>query len=359
MDKKLIVIKVGTSSLTSADGAADGEKIKKICEGVADLRDDGYRVIVVSSGAIAAGFRRLGFSARPKQLAFEQASAAVGQMLLMDEYSAYLGGRGYQAAQILLTPDAFLVKEKYINAFNTMEILLKRGAVPIINENNTVTTSEIRFGDNDTLSAQVAAMVHADRLVLLTDVDGLYTGHPKLDPQARRIEVVEKITPEIEAYAEGAGSANGTGGMKTKISAARLATSAGVEVYICSSLPEGSVAGGVTGENPGTLFKAGENLKTRLQWMAFYAKSRGEIIIDQGAADAVGQHHKSLLLAGITAVHGDFAEGDVVDILTDDEIRVARGFASYGAEEIRAFMKEGSAAKPIVHIDNMVVSTEQ
>lgn len=154
MEKQLIVIKVGTSSLTSADGSADSLKIKKICDGVADLRDRGDRVIVVSSGAIAAGFRKLGFAARPSQIQFEQASAAVGQVLLMDEYSAHLSKRGYHAAQILLTPDAFLIKEKYVNAFNTLEILLKRGVVPVINENNTVATSEIRFGDNDTLSAR-------------------------------------------------------------------------------------------------------------------------------------------------------------------------------------------------------------
>lgn len=321
------------------------------------MRDRGDRVIVVSSGAIAAGFRKLGFAARPSQIQFEQASAAVGQVLLMDEYSAHLSKRGYHAAQILLTPDAFLIKEKYVNAFNTLEILLKRGVVPVINENNTVATSEIRFGDNDTLSAQVAAMVHADRLVLLTDIDGLYTGNPKTDAQARKLSVIEKITPELEAYAAGAGSANGTGGMRTKVSAAKLATSAGVEVYICSSKPEGAVLGGVTGDNPGTLFKAGENLKTRLQWMAFYAKSRGELVIDEGAAAAVAEHHRSLLLAGIAEVKGDFVQGDVVDILSADGVRVARGFASYSADQLRALKAQGSAARPAVHIDNMVVST--
>lgn len=355
MNKKLIVLKVGTSSLTGNDGSLSKEKVRAVCGGVADLRDRGHSVIIVTSGSIAAGFRRLGYSSRPTVLAGKQAAAAVGQGLLMQEYESALAQRGYAAAQILLTPDAFTSREKYRNAFNTLELLIRRGAVAVINENDTVATAEIRFGDNDTLSAQVAGMVHADRLILLTDVDGLYTGSPGKDKNARRIDEVSEITPEIEAYAAGSSTANGTGGMKTKLSAAKLATAAGVEVFICSSKSENAVTGALDGTVPGTLFRAGENLKTRLQWMAFYAESAGSVTADQGAVRAVTELHKSLLPAGVCGIEGDFRQGDVVDILNCEGERVARGYASYSAACLRRCIEQGQTGKPVIHIDNMVV----
>lgn len=355
MDKKLIVLKVGSSSLTGADGAMSCEKVYAVCNGAADLRDAGHAVIIVTSGSIAAGFGRLGYSARPTALAAKQASAAVGQGILMQAYETGLTVRGYTAAQILLTPDAFTDKDKYRNAFATLQTLMTRGAIPIINENDTVATAEIRIGDNDTLSAQVAGMVHADRLVLLTDVDGLYTASPAKDPDARRLDVVEEITAEVEGYASGAGSANGTGGMQTKLSAARLATAAGVEVFICRFTGRSAVAGSVDGSVPGTLFKAGNSLKTRLQWVAFYAKSEGTLTVDEGAADAVCHRHKSLLRAGVREVDGDFESGAVVDICLAGGERIARGLVSYSSAELRAGAPEGKDAHPAVHIDNMVI----
>ena len=353
MDKKLIVLKVGTSSLTDRDGTINKEKIRGICQGAADLRDGGYPVIIVSSGSIAAGFSRLGYAKRPTALSAKQACAAVGQGLLMREYEEMLYANGYACAQILLTPDTFTDKDKYKNAFSTLETLLSRGAVPIINENDTVATEQIRFGDNDTLSARVAAMMHAGRLVLLTDVDGLYTANPAVDPKARLIPRVDEMTSEIEAYAQGAGSANGTGGMTTKLSAARLATASGVEVFITRYDGRASVANSVKDDAVGTLFTASGNLKTKEQWMTFYAVPEGKLTVDDGAVKAL-RSHKSLLRAGITAVSGSFGAGAVVDIIGEDGKRVARGSVGLSASELRT-PHEGKDPRPAVHADNIVL----
>lgn len=355
MKKKLFVIKVGTSSLTGRDGSLDESKVEKIADGASSLKDEGHSVIIVTSGSIAAGFKSLGFSSRPSKIPAKQACASVGQGLIMDAYSRYFAARRYTAAQILLTPDVFSNKEKYENVFNTLEILLLRGAVPVINENDTVATAELRFGDNDTLSAQVAAMVHADRLVLLTDTDGLYTANPKKDKDAKRLDVIKEITPEIEKYADGAGSANGTGGMKTKLSAASLAVKTGVEVIIASSSAENAVTLAAMG-NDGTVFPAAGNLKTRLQWVAFYAECKGTVEIDGGAKRAI-ENKMSLLAAGITGVSGDFDKGDIVKIVCGGK-ETAKGKTSYSSEEIKRFIKEGGAKRPVIHIDNMVIENE-
>ena len=355
MEKKLFVIKVGTSSLTERDGSLDESKVKKIADGASSLKREGHSVIIVTSGSIAAGFKSLGFSSRPSKIPAKQACASVGQGLIMDAYSRSFAACGYTAAQILLTPDVFSDKKKYENAFNTLEILLLRGAVPVINENDTVATAELKIGDNDTLSAQVAAMVHADRLVLLTDTDGLYTANPKKDKNAKRLDVINEITPEIEEYARGAGSANGTGGMKTKLSAASLAVKAGVEVIIASSAPENAVYLAAKGKD-GTLFPAKGSLKTRLQWVAFYAECTGAVEIDEGAQKAI-KNKKSLLAAGITRVSGDFEKGAIVKIVCDGK-ETAKGKTSFSSEEIKWFIQEGGARKPVIHIDNMVIENE-
>ena len=356
MERKLIVLKVGTSSLTDRNGTLNKDKIRGICQGAADLRDSGYPVIIVSSGSIAAGFSRLGYAKRPSALAAKQACAAVGQGLLMQEYEEMLYAHGFACAQILLTPDAFTDKDKYKNAFSTIETLLSRGAIPIINENDTVATQQIRIGDNDTLSAQVAAMMHAGRLVLLTDVEGLYTANPTQDPSARLIERVEDITAEIEACAAGAGSANGTGGMQTKLSAARLATSAGVEVLITRYSGRHSVTESVKECPRGTLFTPSGNLKTKEQWVSFYAVPQGTLQIDKGAENAL-LSHKSLLRAGITAVKGNFDTGDVVEIVNEAGIRVARGTAGLSAESLRT-PANGKNPHPAVHADNIVLMND-
>lgn len=353
MDKKLIVLKVGTSSLTDRDGTINKEKIRGICQGAADLRDAGYPVIIVSSGSIAAGFSRLGYAKRPTALAAKQACAAVGQGLLMREYEEMLYAHGFACAQILLTVDTFSDKEKYKNAFSTLETLLSRGAIPIINENDTVSTDQIRIGDNDTLSAQVAAMMHAGRLVLLTDVDGLYTANPAKDPEARLIPRVDEITAEIDLCAQGAGSANGTGGMTTKLTAARLATASGVEMLITRYDGRASVTASADDDPRGTLFAASGRLKTKEQWVAFYAVPEGTLTIDEGAATAL-KNHKSLLRTGITDIKGDFEAGAVVSIENDFGFVFARGTVSVSSAELRSPIYP-HPARPAVHADNIVL----
>ena len=238
MQVKRIVFKVGTSSLTNADGSLSPSKVRTITQQLAVLHEAGYELILVSSGAIAAGFASLGFKKRPKRIADKQASAAVGQGILLQEYTEQLLKAGIISAQILLTQDDFADKRRYKNAHQALAVLLNRGAIPIINENDTVAIEELKVGDNDSLSAQVAAMVQADLLVLLTDVDGLYTANPQTNPEARRLERIEQVGLELIEMAGGAGSSNGTGGMLTKLKAATLATKSGVPVYICSSLKE-------------------------------------------------------------------------------------------------------------------------
>ena len=362
MSKKTVVVKIGTSSLTEKSGRLDPERLRALTHQVADLRDAGHQVILVTSAAIAAGYTLLGYQERPVSVPAKQASAAVGQGLLMEEYTRCLHERGCVAAQILLTRADFADRRRYQNAFSALEVLLARGAVPIINENDTVSIAELKLGDNDTLSARVAAMVHADLLVLLTDTDGLYTADPRRDPAAEHIPFVERVTPEIEALASGAGSANGTGGMATKVEGAKLATAAGVAVCICCSRDEDVLARAVEGRAKGTYFKAGSGMKTRLQWTAYYAPTRGNVYIDSGAADALCNRGRSLLPAGVRAVEGDFAAGDVVRVYrSGTDMCLGRGTVNYSSAELREIMGLSSAkaaasfpGKPpeVIHQDN-------
>lgn len=335
MNNKLIVIKVGTSSLTRPDGTFEPDRAANIVRQIADLRDGGYSVVLVTSGSIAAGFRRLGYGSRPTSVAAKQACAAAGQGLLMEEYTKCLIERGYVSAQLLLTRGDFTDRRRYTNAFNSLELLLKKGAVPIINENDTVAVEELKLGDNDTLSAYLAAMLHAGLLVILTDVDGLYTANPAKDKNARRIDKVDKITKELEESASGAGTSNGTGGMITKLRAAKIATRSGVPVFITTSRDEDAILKSVSGEAPGTMFTPHRALKTKLQWMAFYAQSSGNLYVDSGAAEAITKLERSLLPAGIVAAEGDFRKGDVVCVYrTETHEYLGRGIVNYSHDEI-------------------------
>jgi len=361
MNKKLYIIKIGTSSLTAKGGDLDREKIKNIVRQVSDIKDAGHDAVIVTSGSIAAGFRALGYTSRPTSVAAKQASAAVGQGLLMEEYTNYFAERGYVTAQILLTRGDFTDKRRYKNAFSALEILLSRGAVPIINENDTIAVEELKVGDNDTLSAQVAAMLHADLLVLLTDTDGLYTKNPSKYDDAEHIPVIERITPEIEAYAGGAGSVNGTGGMITKVKGASLATRAGVPVLICSSKDDNVIVAASNGLAKGTLFKADGSLKTRLQWMAFYAPSKGNVFVDRGAANALLNKGGSLLAPGVTAIEGDFSKGDVIRIVTSgDHVQIGRGIADLSRDELDEMLSGRDChSEVVVHKDNLVLTDLQ
>jgi len=335
MNKQLIVIKIGTSSLTDSDASLSPEKVRNIVRQAADLRDMGHSVVIVTSGSIAAGWRKLGYGSRPSSVAAKQACAAAGQGLLMEEYTKYFQERGYVSAQLLLTRGDFADKRRYTNAFNALELLIKKGAVPVINENDTVAVEELKLGDNDTLGAYLAAMLHANMLILLTDVDGLYTANPSKDANAKRIERVDRITPEIEALCQSAGTSNGTGGMITKIRAAKVATRAGVSVFITSSKDDNAIVKAVNGEAVGTVFTAKYSLKTKLQWMAFYAHAAGNIYVDEGAAEAITVKEKSLLPAGITAIEGDFRKNDVVCVYkTESHEYLGRGIINYSRDEL-------------------------
>ena len=352
-----MVVKLGSSSLTGGDGRLRPEKVGAYVDQMAGLAREGCRIILVTSGAVAAGFGRLGYAQRPKAIADKQACAAVGQSLLMEEYARQFARYDLPCGQLLLTQDDFSVRRRYKNVFNALTTLLSRGAVPIINENDSVAVEELKIGDNDTLSAQVAAMMHADLLALLTDVDGLYTANPAKDPQARHIDVVEEITEEIAQAAGGAGTERGTGGMKTKIKAASLATSAGVEVVICSSKEPENIYLAAKGQARGTRFVArGNALHNRQQWLAFYAMASGNLYVDEGAAQAITQRGKSLLPRGVVAAEGDFKAGDVVNVFTRGSHEyLGRGIVAYGREELlRAMQFGGEAEVDVIHRDNWV-----
>ena len=356
MEKQIIVIKIGTSSLTQTDGTMDAEKVRTLTAQVAALKNAGHSVILVSSGAVAAGFSRLGFKKRPTKVADKQAAAAVGQGLLMEEYTRSLMAYQIPCAQILLNRSDFEDRRRYKNIFGAISVLLGRGAVPIINENDCIAIEELKVGDNDTLSAQVAAMMHAALLILLTDIDGLYTANPAKDKTARHIDVVSEITDELFAAAGGAGSSNGTGGMYTKLSAASLATKAGVPVFICSSKEENNIVRAVKGTARGTYFTAnGHKMKTRLQWMAFYAPSTGNLYVDEGAADALTVYEKSLLPKGIVALEGDFKKGDVVSVFRRGSHEyLGKGIVNYDRADLMAIINETENHTEAINRDNWI-----
>lgn len=319
MNDKIVVFKVGTSSITQSNGQIDKTKIKIITTQLSQLHQQGYHIVLVTSGAIAAGFGALGFDKRPTKIAEKQASAAVGQGLLIEEYTQQFMEDNIVCAQVLLTQDDFADVRRYKNAYSTLQVLLKRRAIPIINENDTIAIDEIKVGDNDTLSAQVASLIKADLLVLLTDVDGLYTDNPRSNPNAKHLPVIETVSKELFDMAGGAGTSNGTGGMTTKINAAQIATKSGVPVFICSSLVDNALVQAVNQTNKGTLFLADEHAMTqRKQWLAFYARTEASITIDKGASDAMLHHGSSLLVAGITGIHGDFEIGDIIAVYNQD-----------------------------------------
>lgn len=338
-DHKLIVVKIGTNSLTNESGTIAPAKLRNLVKQVIKLKDDGHLVIIVTSGAIAAGYTQLGYHKRPTSIAAKQASAAVGQGLLMEEYNRIFTSHGIVTAQLLLTRDDFKDKRRYKNAWSALEVLLNRNTVPIINENDTVSIAELKFGDNDKLSAQVAAMVHADLLILATDINGLYTADPRNDPSASLIPLVEHITPEIEGLAQGSKTQNSTGGMFTKISAAKLATKAGVPVFICNASNDNILLKVVNNTAVGTYFPALKSMNTRKQWMAFYAPTNGSIFIDQGASEALCKYGKSLLPVGVKAIDGTFSSGDIVEVyLFDNKEKIGTGMINYSSDELRSVL---------------------
>ncbi len=332
--KQTLVVKIGSSSLTDSKGYLVKEKIQNIAKDVAKLKALGHKIVIVTSGSIAAGFALLGYNERPKTVEGKQAAAAVGQGLLIEEYTKALSKHNCLAAQILLTRGDFSDKRRFKNAARTLEVLLEKGAVPVINENDTVSIEELKFGDNDTLSAHVASMVHADLLLILTDIDGLYTADPRKNPEAERLNYIKEITKEIEDLAGSAGSKVGTGGMKSKIIAAKIATSSGVPVLIAAS-KENSIYNSLEGTIEGSYFEGKKRrLKNKLHWVTFYSHSKGMLIIDSGAQEALIKGGKSLLPKGIIKVIGTFNPGDVVEVVNNNKKLIGKGLVEYSSSEL-------------------------
>ncbi|WP_127494034.1 glutamate 5-kinase [Paenibacillus glycanilyticus] len=334
-----IVVKIGSSSLTSEEGGLNRERITYFASELAALHKQGCPLILVTSGAVAAGFRQIGYAARPKAVHEKQAAAAVGQALLMQAYQEAFGEFGIGVAQILLTRADFSNRKRIQNALKTIEELLRLRIIPIINENDTVATDELelKFGDNDKLSALVAAMTKASSLVMITDMDGLYTEDPRKNPEAVKIERVDQISEEIMQLAGGAGSAVGTGGMRSKIEAARISMRGGVRAFIGKVQQAGDLQLAVNGTGKGTYFDTRlHSLPMKKQWLGFHSNPHGRIIVDDGAEHALLVRGKSLLPAGIREIQGDFHSGDVVEVtnLTGDTI--GRGVVNYEAWQVQA-----------------------
>ncbi len=358
-----VVVKVGSSSLTTATGGIDPTRVRRLVDVLAAARRRGAEVVLVSSGAIAAGLAPLGLTRRPRGLAAQQAAASVGQGLLAHRYQEEFARHGLVTGQVLLTAEDVTRRAHYRNAYQTFAKLLELGVLPIVNENDTVATSEIRFGDNDRLAALVAHLVHADLLVLLSDVDGLYDGPPSR-PGARLLPDV-RSTADLDAVTIGStGSAGvGTGGMVTKVEAARIATGAGIPVVLTSADRASAALGG---DAVGTLFHAtGGRRPTRMLWLAHATDPQGSVTLDAGAVRAVTERGASLLAAGVVAVDGAFVAGDPVDLVDPEGVAVARGLVNYDADELPDLLGRSSHdlkaslgpayEREVVHRDDLVL----
>lgn len=334
-DVKRIVVKVGTSTLTYPTGLLNLNKIENLVRQLSDAHNRGIEVILVSSGAIGAGIGKLGLKKRPKTIPEKQAAAAVGQGILLHMYEKIFSEYGKPVGQILLTREDLSHRTRFLNASNTFYSLLEQGVIPIVNENDAIVVDEIKFGDNDTLSAMVASIVNADLLVLVTDIDGLYDSNPKTNPDANFIPVVDEITEDIVAAAGGAGSSLGTGGMATKINAGKIATSSGSSMVIVNGDNHNFLTDILDAKEVGTLFLGQkDHVKAKKHWMAFATNPTGSIIIDNGAEKALVNRNKSLLSKGITSIDGTFQEGEVVSILNSKKEEIAHGITNYNSMEI-------------------------
>jgi len=363
---KRVVVKIGSNILAHDEEGLDIKRIATISRELSDIQDKGYDVVVVSSGAIAAGMRKLGLKTKPKDIQHKQAAAAVGQSTLMWAYERSFATWGKKVAQVLLTRDDFADRKRYINSKNTFLTLLSYRVFPIVNENDTVSTDEIKFGDNDHLASLVASLVEAERLIILSDVDGLYTLDPKSNEQATLINCVDAITPDIEERAGGAGSVIGTGGMYSKVLAAKRAVAHGIIVHIISGKKEGVLTGIMEGRLAGTLFRPREEkLSSRKGWIAYGSRAKGSITLDDGAVKALIENGKSLLPSGIVSVYGEFDIGDAVYCLDSRGNRIAKGLTNYAASDMKKISgKRTSQIEEIlgykysdeaIHRDNLVI----
>lgn len=365
---RLIVFKVGSSTLMDAQGELDLAFVRSLCAQLAELRRRGDRVVLVSSGAAAVGRSLLGFTERPSDIPTLQACAAAGQAKLIERYAEVLAEDGLSCAQVLLTRGDVVDRTGYLNARNTFERLLDLGVVPIVNENDTVSVREFSFGDNDMLGAIVASLIDADLYVILSDIDGLYTANPDTNPDARLIERVERVDAAIASMAGGAGSSYGTGGMATKVRAGRAMIAAGIPMAICRGRDERALLDAVDGCGRHTLFEgpaSNGHEQARKLWIGLAGLSRGSVTVDKGAARALEREGASLLPVGVTGVDGTFAEGDTVSVLDPEGRLIGRGITRYSSDDlwrvhglrldvIARFLPD-RADCPVVHRDELLV----
>jgi glutamate 5-kinase len=363
---KKVVVKIGTGVLTTQDGYLDKEQIKNLARQVVELKKTGYCVVVVSSGAIGCGMGELGIEKRPNTLPELQAVAAIGQSKLISMYDACFKLHGYHAAQILLTREDFEDRQRYLNTCNTIHTLFQLNAIPVVNENDTISVDEIKFGDNDALSAMVTNLLNAELLIILSSVDGLYDRLPTVKGKANVIPVVENVS-DVKKLAFNVKTQRGVGGMQTKLDAVSIVTNAGEAVIIANGRTEGILKKVVQCENAGTLFlPRTEKLASRKRWIGYSIKPKGKIYVDDGAVSALAQKGKSLLASGIVLVEGTFDKGDTVSICKKGEESIfARGLTNYSSAEIEKIKGQSTSHiikalgykmyDEVVHRDNMVI----
>ena len=364
---KRIVIKVGTSTITYANGKRNFSQIDRLAREISDLQNQGKEMILVTSGAVAVGVDRMGLPGKPKTIPGKQAAAAVGQGVLMHTYEKFFADYGQIVAQVLITKTEAIDRHRYTNTRNTFMELMRQRVIPIVNENDVVALDELKIGDNDNMSALVAGIVDAYLVTILSDVYGLYTANAQTHPDAVIVPEVAEITPEIEASAGGVGSARGTGGMATKIQAAKAATSSGIHLVIASGTEKNAITRVLQGEELGTLFVSRENrLQFRKRWLAFGAKIAGSIVVDDGCAKAIRKAGGcSILPAGVFAVQGEFLPGSTVSVIDKDAHELARGLVHYSSAELEQIKgcNSGEIANilghknfdEVIHRDDLVI----
>lgn len=363
---KRIVIKIGSNILADETEGLDTKRISSIAADVSELQEMGYEIVIVSSGAVAAGMRKLGLTKKPKDIQTKQAAAAVGQSNLMWAYEKSFAEHRKKVAQILLTRDAFSDHKRYINARNTILTLISYGIIPVINENDTVATDEIKFGDNDHLASLVAGLINAERLIILSDVEGLFSSDPQKGNKAQLITNVEEITKELESLAGKAVSVIGTGGMYSKILSAKKAVNNGITVNIISGRKRGLIVSLLKGNSHGTEFKAQkEKLSSRKGWIAYGSRTKGALQLDAGAVNALLLRGKSLLPSGIQKVSGSFETGDAVHCVDQEGKKIAKGLSNYSSSDIKKIIGKKTSeiekilgykySDEVIHRDNLAL----
>lgn len=366
-EAKRIVVKVGTSTITYPNGKRNFSQIDRLARELSDLQNQGKEMILVSSGAVAVGVDRLGLEAKPSTIPGKQAAAAVGQGVLMHTYEKFFAEYGQIVAQVLITRTEAIDRHRYTNSRNTFMELIRQRVIPIVNENDVVALDELKIGDNDNMSSLVAGIIDADLVIILSDIDGLYTANPNVDPTATLVHTVMEITPAVEASAGGVGSTRGTGGMATKIQAAKTAVTSGINLVIASGTEKNAIRRVLEGEEVGTLFVSRENrLQFRKRWLAFGAKIKGSLVVDDGCARAVAKAGGcSILPAGIRQVDGEFQTGSTVSVRNLDGRELARGLVHYSSGELKKIMGHKSSEiesilghknfDEVIHRDDLVI----